>query len=155
MTRLAFPLSLVALAVLAGCGGPDYYADRGTPVTTSSGPTVVTTQSAAAPAAVVSPGTVVTGQPILISSGPVQPGAVIVPAGNVFRAGMGTVEAVQALHIAPAPSASAGASLPERLAYRLSLKMDDGSMQAVDQDNPGFRVGDRVEIASNGRVVRR
>jgi hypothetical protein len=148
--RTALPFSLAALALLGACAAP-YDTHTGTPVASSTG-TPVTSASGTA---VVSSPAVVTGQPVLITSGPVQPGAVIVPASNVFRSGTGIVEAVQAIHIAPAATASAGASAPERLAYRLSLRMSDGSMQAVDQDNPGFRVGDRVEIAPDGKVSSR
>jgi ABC-type proline/glycine betaine transport system ATPase subunit len=32
--------------------------------------------------------------------------------------------------------------------------MDDGSMQSVLQDSPAFRVGDRVVITNDGRIVR-
>ncbi len=148
--RTALPFSLAALALLGACAAPDYRTP-GTPVASTSGAPVTSANGTA----VVSSPAVVTGQPVLITSGPVQPGTVIVPAGNVFRAGDGTVEAVQAVHITPAASASTGASAPERLAYRLSLRMSDGSMQAVDQDNPGFRVGDRVEITPDGKVTSR
>lgn len=146
MARIALPLSLFALAALAACATPDY-GTTATPVVTSSSGTAVTTASS---------GAVVTGQPVLIASGPVQPGTVIVPTSNIFRAGMGTIEAVQAVHITPyGASASAGASQPQRTAYRLSMKMDDGSMQAIDQSNGDFRIGDRVEIRGDGTVIRR
>jgi outer membrane lipoprotein SlyB len=41
------------------------------------------------------------------------------------------------------------------MAYRLTIKMDDGSYQAVDQDNRSFQVGDRVQLTGDGRVMRR
>jgi hypothetical protein len=140
MARLALPLSIAALAALGGCAVPDSnYPDRATPVATASSPGVVATS----------------GQPVLISSGPARAGTVIVPATNAFRTGAGVVESVAAVHITPATTASTGSSAPERLAYRLTIRMDDGTMQAVDQDNRGFRVGDRIEVGGDGRVTRR
>src|SRR3954471_2954312 len=122
MARIAIPLTLAAVAVLGACATRDpNLPDRPTPVATAP---VMTS-----------------GQPVLIASGPVQPGTVIVPATSAFRPGSGIVESVQAVHITPAPSASAGAGAPERLAYRLTLRMDDGSMQAVDQTSREFQVG--------------
>ena len=148
MARIAIPLSLVTLAFLGACAAPDYPA-TGAPVVSSSG-TPVTSGTP------VATGAVVTGQPVLVSSGPVQAGTVVVPATSAFRAGTGTIEAIQAVHVTPyTASASAGASVPTRTAYRLTMKMDDGTMQAVDQTNPDFRIGDRVEMQSDGTVVRR
>jgi hypothetical protein len=87
-------------------------------------------------------------------------GAALTPSGSAstFRPGNGVVESVALVHILPAPgdpSASAGAGAPERLAYRLSIKMDDdASFQAVDQDNRNFMAGDRVRLTGDGRVMR-
>jgi hypothetical protein len=33
-------------------------------------------------------------------------------------------------------------------------RLADGRVQALTQDNPGFQIGDRVRITSDGRVVR-
>ena len=44
--------------------------------------------------------------------------------------------------------------MPERVAYRLGIKMDDGTLQAIDQDNRDFQVGDRVQLTADGRVIR-
>jgi hypothetical protein len=68
---------------------------------------------------------------------------------------VGTVDSIQAVRITSAAQASAGSSQPDRVAYRLTVKMDDGALQAIDQDNRNFAVGDRVEIRPNGQVVRR
>ncbi|HZQ72860.1 MAG TPA: hypothetical protein VFB08_08080 [Burkholderiales bacterium] len=78
------------------------------------------------------------------------------PAGT-YRLGTGVVEAVSLL---PAPligeraSASTGGSLPPHAAYRLSVRMDDGSVQVIDQDSRDFQVGDRVRITGSGRALR-
>ncbi len=142
MARIALPLSLSALALALGaCATPEDYA--------TTHPAPVASTSPAATTVVAS------GQPVLISSGPVQPGTPIVPATNTFRAGHGTIESIAMVHILPATSASTGASAAQRLAYRVTVRMDDGSMQAVDQDNRGFMVGDQVEITGDGHVIRR
>jgi outer membrane lipoprotein SlyB len=37
--------------------------------------------------------------------------------------------------------------------YQLTLRMEDGSVQNVIQDNRAFQVGDRVQVTNDGRVV--
>src|SRR6185295_10160212 len=88
-----------------------------------------------------------------------------------YRPGAGVVEAVQPARVAlPAPgsgtiagSEAAGShDTPlDRLSrprwtdgYQLTLRMDDGSSQRVTQDSAAFQVGDRVQITSEGRVVK-
>jgi hypothetical protein len=78
-----------------------------------------------------------------------------VPAAPTYRTGMGTVDSVSLVHLTSPPAASAGASAPVRPAYRLSVRMDDGTVQSLDQDNRNFMVGDRVEVTSGGQIVRR
>lgn len=38
-------------------------------------------------------------------------------------------------------------------AYQLTLRMDDGTLQTVVQDNRLFHAGDRVQITPDGRVL--
>lgn len=38
-------------------------------------------------------------------------------------------------------------------AYQLTLRMDNGAVQSIVQDNRSFQVGDRVQITNDGRVV--
>jgi outer membrane lipoprotein SlyB len=38
-------------------------------------------------------------------------------------------------------------------AYQLTLRMDNGTVQNVVQNNRAFQVGDRVQVTSDGRVV--
>ena len=64
-----------------------------------------------------------------------------------YRAGYGTV-----VSVAPAPAsiAAAGASGQGGTSlYRLAIKMDDGRMQYVDADSPGFAKGQRVELSED------
>jgi hypothetical protein len=70
------------------------------------------------------------------------------------RPGLAFVESVGVVPKArPAPSATAGGSA-DRNAYRLYLRMDNGGSQTVDQDNPTFMAGERVEVRSDGKVAR-
>ena len=143
MARLAIPAALAA-AALAACAAPE----RAT-----NDPS--TSRGAAGP---------VTGQPILHAQGaPVAGGQPLVPASSVFKPGAGTVESIALVHYVPVSggtfvpqaSPSAGASGERGIAYRLTIRMDDGSYQAVDQSSREFLVGDRVAIAGDGRVTRR
>jgi len=154
MARLAIPLSIAALAALAACTtyDPSY---PNTPVSATSG--AVTAPSSGT--TVTSSGSQI-GNPVVYPPAVPTAGAALVPSGNAstMRPGNGVVESVALVHILPAPgnpSASAGAGMPERLAYRLSIKMDDdASFQAVDQDNRNFMAGDRVRLTGDGRVMR-
>ena len=80
-----------------------------------------------------------------------------------YRPGYGVVEAIALERFAGArtPSAGAGGTASgtvghaiDRTGYRLTLRMDDGGMQTIAQDNRDFRVGDRVQLTADGRVVR-
>jgi hypothetical protein len=155
MARVAIPLSVAALVGLAACttNDPNY---PNTPVSSASG--TVTAPSAGT--TVTSSGSQVAGNPVVYPPAVPTAGAPLVPSGSAstFRPGNGVVESVALVHILPAPgdpSASAGAGSPERLAYRLSIKMDDdASFQAIDQDNRNFMAGDRVRLTGDGRVTR-
>lgn len=81
-----------------------------------------------------------------------------VPGTLAYRPGFGTVESVTLVRTGPvAPSASAGGSTVtplDRAAYQLGVRMEDGTVQSVVQDNRAFMVGDRVQLTSDGRIVR-
>jgi hypothetical protein len=155
MARLAIPLSIVALAGLAACAtsDPNY---RNAPVGSASG----TVAAPGSGTTVTSSGSQVAGNPVVYPPAVPTAGAALTPANSAasFRPGNGVVESVALVHILPTPgdpSASAGAGMPERLAYRLTVKMDDdASFQAVDQDNRNFMAGDRVRLTGDGRVTR-
>jgi len=128
MTKLAFPLSLSVLALLAGCATSD-------PVTPAPAPVII----APAPAATAPAGTVV-----------VPPGAaapVVVPTPTAVRAGHGRIESITAL---PQTSAAAGGSAkPMR---RLGIKMEDGTVQYVDTAGEGLSIGERIELTRDGQL---
>ena len=124
-------LLLASSAALAACTSYDpAYDSRSAPVVTAPG---ATTTAPAATAAVPA-------------------GTIVVPAAATYRPGWGTIETITLVR--SVPSASTGANLPERVAYRLGLRMDDGSVQAIDTDNRNFMVGDRVQLTNDGRVIR-
>ncbi|HEX2566220.1 MAG TPA: hypothetical protein VHL85_05125 [Burkholderiales bacterium] len=78
------------------------------------------------------------------------------PAGT-YALGTGVVESVS---LQPAPligeraSASTGGSVAPHAAYRLAVRMQDGSLQVIDQPSNDFQVGDRVRVTGSGRVIR-
>jgi hypothetical protein len=129
-SALAVVLAL-ALTGLAAC--TTYYDDRPAPgaVTTTGGAPVVSAGSnvGAAPATVVSP-------------------------ASAYRAGYGVVESISLVTL-PA-SATAGGSLPPVVSgpYRVTVRMDDGSIQTMIVDNRAFLVGDRIQIMGDGRLIR-
>jgi hypothetical protein len=79
-----------------------------------------------------------------------------VPA-TTYRPGYGMIEAIAIERYAP--SAAAGGTVGpvghpiDRTGYRLTVRMDDGTLQSIAQDNRDFRVGDRVQLTRDGRVV--
>jgi hypothetical protein len=128
MTKLAFPLSLSALAVLAACATTD-------PVTPAPAPVIV----APSPVVTAPAGTVVVPS---VAGAPV-----VVPTPTVVRAGFGRIETITAL---PQTSAAAGGSAkPMR---RLGIKMEDGTVQYVDTYAEGLSLGERIELTRDGQI---
>ena len=74
-------------------------------------------------------------------------------AAMTLRPGMGTVESVVS---EGAASASAGASADSSAAppYRVTLRMDDGTVQAFRDNSLRFRPRERVRVEQNGALVR-
>ena len=77
-----------------------------------------------------------------------------------YKPGNGTVENVQQARV-QIPGGTAPATPLKRFTqpswmdgYQLSLRMDDGTTQAITQDSPSFHVGDRVQITEQGRVLK-
>ena len=132
--KLALAVSAFALTGLAAC--TTYYDDRPAPgaVTSASGAPVVSAGSSVAPV-VAAPATVVT---------PVA----------AYRPGYGIIESISLVTL-PA-SATAGGTLPPVVSgpYRVTIRMDDGSIQTMIIDNRAFLVGDRVQIMGDGRLIR-
>src|SRR5262245_3315922 len=133
MNRLAIPLSLVALAVLAACAQD--------PVTPAPAPVIVTP----APVVTAPPPTVVV--PPAASAPVVVPPAsapVVVPAPTAIRSGFGRIESISAV---PQSAAAGGATV-----RRFGIKMDDGTVQYVDSSGTGYSIGDRVELTKDATI---
>ena len=62
---------------------------------------------------------------------------------SAFTPGTGTVEGVHAPRVARWIDG-----------YQLSLRMDDGTVQAITQDSSEFHAGDRVQVTQEGRVLK-
>ena len=77
-----------------------------------------------------------------------------------FRPGSGTVENVQAARVA-IPAGTAPETPLRQMTrprymdgYQLSLRMDDGTRQAITQDSDAFKAGERVQVTPEGRVLK-
>jgi hypothetical protein len=130
MTRLLLALSSIGLAFVAGCASEHRVAPAPAPVvvsppaaTTSSGAAVIVPQASA-------------------------PAVVVAPAPMPLRAGHGRIEAM-----VPVPAAAAAGSSVPGADKRLSIRMDDGTMQYLDTAAPNLALGERVQITSDGRMI--
>jgi hypothetical protein len=72
---------------------------------------------------------------------------------SAYRTGLGVIESASVVSLPSTASGggSAGASGPT-MAY--AVKMPDGSTQNVVQAGERFQLGDRVQVTSDGRLVR-
>ena len=72
---------------------------------------------------------------------------------STYRTGVGVIESASVVSLPSTASGggSAGASGPT-MAY--AVKMPDGSTQNVVQAGERFELGDRVQVTSDGRLVR-
>ena len=127
-------LSVVAAALIAGCGGKQ---PAPVVVVPPQQPVVVPPQQPASTTVVVPPSATAAAAP-----------APAVAHGVQLRPGMGRIESM-----GPAPSASAGGTSLGAM-HRLNIRMDDGSMQLVDTTSSGLAVGDRVELTREGFIRR-
>jgi hypothetical protein len=136
MTKLALPLSLAAIAVVAvGCARHDRVVVTPQPVVVQQpAPAVIATQPA----------------PTFIAQQAVPMAPVVTTPAATLRPGIGRIESMSAT---PTVSAATGASVPTRF-QRVGLRMNDGTLQIMDTDAPGLQIGERVEITSDGYIRR-
>jgi hypothetical protein len=120
-------LSLVAAATLAACGGRTYEASV-TP---------------APQAVVMATPTVVYPYPTGAVATYVQPSGVVVESVTVLRPGFGRVESIQQV-----------VDLGGRFTgfRRLTLRMDDNTIQVLDTRGPDLTMGARVEITTDRSI---
>lgn len=124
MKRIA--LGTLALAALAGCATEDK-------VTPAPAPVVV------APAQ---------PQPPVVVAPPSQAGTVVVaPTPAPLRIGTGFVDS-----ITPAPQSAAAGGTAGSSTKRIGVRMADNTVQYLDTRATGLKVGDRVEVTSDGML---
>jgi len=80
-------------------------------------------------------------------------------ASSGWKPGAGVIQSISlGTPSGSSDSASAGGSAPSAVTgmgpYRMTLRMDDGSIQTLVMDNRAFLVGDRVQVSLEGRMVR-
>ncbi len=88
--------------------------------------------------------------------------ASVAPPDNTFafHPGTGTVQDVREARVAIPGGTAPKTPLQDFTrprwmeGYQLSLRMDDGTAQAITQDSKEFQPGDRVEITREGRVLK-
>jgi len=129
MSRLRLSLCTLAAFGMAGC--TTYY-DPPPPVavTTATGAPVVSAGSSSAPAPTAS--------------------------ASAWKPGVGVIQTIS-LGAPPAQdSASAGGTTSSAVSgpYRMTLRMDNGTVQTLVVDNRAFLVGDRVQVTPDGRMIR-
>ena len=165
MTRNKVIVALLPLAALAGCASDPYYGPPPAPVVSSvpPGPAYrVGTGRVESVSVVSTTGGERTGIPrgVGTAAGAVV-GAII---GSQFGSGGGRVLGTLGGAVAGGAVGNtienreadrrAANSYPVADAIQLNLRMDDGSMQSILQDNRQFQVGDRVQITGDGRIFR-
>jgi hypothetical protein len=157
-------LSAAVLAALAACSSYDPYysstppnpdpnpsttARAGTPPARTPAPTASTNMSAAPGSVSAAP---VASAPL---SGNVASGTA--PGTVAYRPGNGVIESMSLVYqpITRPTSASSGGSIaPDPGPYRMTVRMEDGSLQSLVVDNRSFMVGDRIQLTADGRVNR-
>jgi len=89
-----------------------------------------------------------------IGAGAVTGGVVGAILGSQIGSGTGRAAATVA---GAGAGAYAGHQIERRVrtvdAYQLTVRMDNGTVQTIVQDNRSFQVGDRVQITNDGRVI--
>ena len=131
MSRLRLSLCTLAAFGMAGC--TTYY-DPPPPVavTTTTGAPVVSAGSSAPSASAGS------------------------SASSAWKPGVGVIQTINLGTPAAQASASAGGTTSSAVSgpYRMTLRMDDGTVQTLVVDNRAFLVGDRVQVTPEGRMIR-
>jgi len=127
MRKPLLALSLVAAATLAACGGRSYEASV-TP---------------APQAVVVASPTVVYSYPTGAVATYVQPSNMVVESVTVLRPGFGRVQTIQ--QVVDLNGAFTGYR-------RLTLRMDDNTIQVLDTRGPDISLGARVEITTDRNI---
>ena len=77
---------------------------------------------------------------------------------SAWKPGAGVIETISLGAPRTEEPASAGGTAPSAVTgmgpYRMTLRMEDGSVQTLTVDNRAFLVGDRVQVSPEGRMIR-
>ena len=145
MNRLPFILPAIAVAVLAGCA-----TSTESGISSAPAPVVTPPAAAAAPAAPAAAGAAAptysvgaAGTTVVV---PNASAAVVAPAMAPLRVGFGRIDSMMVL-----PNAAAGGTTPNT-SRRIAMRMDDGTLQHFDTKAENLKVGDRIEITTNGTL---
>lgn len=79
-------------------------------------------------------------------------------AASEMHPGYGVVESVREVRVLAERSAATGGSAPAatqggRPAYRVAVRLADGTLQYRDLDKPEFKVGDNVLLTNAGDIL--
>ena len=137
-----FRLSLCTLAAFGMAGCTTYY---------DPPPPVAVTTTTGAPVASASAGSSVPAASAGSSSVPAPTAS-----ASAWKPGVGVIQTIS-LGAPPAQdSASAGGTTSSAVSgpYRMTLRMDNGTVQTLVVDNRAFLVGDRVQVSPEGSMTR-
>jgi len=140
MSKLVLPLSAITLAILTGCAAESRVAPAPAPVVVQPAPPVAAVVTAPAAPTAAAP-------TIVVPSAGSAPVVVATPAPQPLRAGTGRIAQIINL---PA-SAAAGSSVPGAT-KRITIRMDDGSLQYLDTAATDISVDERVSITNDGTM---
>ncbi len=143
MNRIPFILSAIAVAVLAGCATESGItsAPAPAPVVVAPAPAPVAATPAAPTYSVGAAGTTV-----VVPNVSAAPPVVAAPKALPLRVGFGRIDSISVV-----PNAAAGGTGPSP-SKRIAMRMDDGTMQHFDTNADNLKVGDRIEITTNGTL---
>ena len=139
MSKLVLPLSAITLAILASCAAESRVAPAPAPVIVQPAPPVATV--------VTPPATTAAAPTVVVPSAGSAPVIVATPAPQPLRAGTGRIEQIINLPAA----AAAGSSVPGAT-KRITIRMDDGSLQYLDTAATDISVGERVSLTNDGTM---
>jgi hypothetical protein len=146
MNRLPFILPAIAVAVLAGCA-----TSTESGISAAPAPVVTPPAAAAAPIAPAAAGPAAptysvgaAGTTVVVPNA--STAAVVAPAMAPLRVGFGRIDSMMVV-----PNAAAGGTAPNT-SRRIAMRMDDGTLQHFDTKAENLKVGDRIEITTNGTM---
>jgi hypothetical protein len=104
----------------------------------------------------VTPAPVTTTPPVVAATPPAPSGSAAALATlqpGTYRPGSGILESIGLVTL-PASAAAGGTAAPAPGPFRLTLRMDDGSVQTLIQDTRALLVGDRLQVTPDGKLLR-